>query len=285
MKECKSDKFKQILKEMLETILGALIMAAGVSLFLLPNQLSSGGIAGVATIFYYLLNIPMGIVIIAINIPLFLFSMYKVGKMFFLKSTLGTVAMSVFIDLLDKIEPLTNDRFLACIYGGILLGLGTTLLLKSESSTGGSDLISYIAKKYKPTVRSGNIIVIIDIIIIALNVIFFKEIEIGLYSAIAIYIMGKIIDIFFEGINFTKLMIIVSNKSEEIAKQIDQKVARGSTGLYGKGMYTNENKLILMCAVYRKDVARIKIIAKEIDPKSFIVITNSREVVGQGFKN
>ena len=285
MKECKSDKFKQILKEMIETILGALIMAAGVSLFLLPNQLSSGGIAGVATIFYYLLNIPMGTVIIAINIPLFLFSMYKVGKMFFLKSTLGTVAMSVFIDLLDKIEPLTNDRFLACIYGGILLGLGTTLLLKAESSTGGSDLISYIAKKYKPTVRSGNIIVIIDIIIIALNVIFFKEIEIGLYSAIAIYIMGKIIDIFFEGINFTKLMIIVSNKSEEIAKQIDQKVARGSTGLYGKGMYTNENKLILMCAAYRKDVARIKIIAKEIDPKSFIVITNSREVVGQGFKN
>lgn len=285
MKECKSDKFKQILKEMLETILGALIMATGVSLFLLPNQLSSGGIAGVATIFYYLLNIPMGTVIIAINIPLFLFSMYKVGKMFFLKSTLGTVAMSVFIDLLDKIEPLTNDRFLACIYGGILLGLGTTLLLKAESSTGGSDLISYIAKKYKPTVRSGNIIVIIDIIIIALNVIFFKEIEIGLYSAIAIYIMGKIIDIFFEGINFTKLMIIVSNKSEEIAKQIDQKVARGSTGLYGKGMYTNENKLILICAAYRKDVARIKIIAKEIDPKSFIVITNSREVVGQGFKN
>ncbi len=285
MKECKSDKFKQILKEMLETILGALIMAAGVSLFLLPNQLSSGGIAGVATIFYYLLNIPMGTVIIAINIPLFLFSMYKVGKMFFIKSIVGTVAMSIFIDLLDKIKPLTNDRFLACIYGGILLGLGTTLLLKAESSTGGSDLISYIAKKYKPTVRSGNIIVIIDIIIIALNVIFFKEIEIGLYSAIAIYIMGKIIDIFFEGINFTKLMIIVSNKSEEIAKQIDQKVARGSTGLYGKGMYTNENKLILMCAVYRKDVARIKIIAKEIDSKSFIVITNSREVVGQGFKN
>ena len=285
MIKSKKYKFKQILKEMIETILGALIMATGVSLFLLPNQLSSGGIAGVATIFYYLLNIPMGTVIIAINIPLFLFSMYKVGKMFFLKSTLGTVAMSVFIDLLDKIEPLTNDRFLACIYGGILLGLGTTLLLKAESSTGGSDLISYIAKKYKPTVRSGNIIVIIDIIIIALNVIFFKEIEIGLYSAIAIYIMGKIIDIFFEGINFTKLMIIVSNKSEKIAKQIDQKVARGSTGLYGKGMYTNENKLILMCAAYRKDVARIKIIAKEIDPKSFIVITNSREVVGQGFKN
>ena len=98
MIKSKKYKFKQILKEMIETILGALIMAAGVSLFLLPNQLSSGGIAGVATIFYYLLNIPMGTVIIAINIPLFLFSMYKVGKMFLLKSTLGTIAMSVFID-------------------------------------------------------------------------------------------------------------------------------------------------------------------------------------------
>ena len=177
------------------------------------------------------------------------------------------------------------DKRMEKLYKEITKKEGKIDIIHAQSSLWGGISAAYIAKKYKPTVRSGNIIVIIDIIIIALNVIFFKEIEIGLYSAIAIYIMGKIIDIFFEGINFTKLMIIVSNKSEEIAKQIDQKVARGSTGLYGKGMYTNENKLILMCAVYRKDVARIKIIAKEIDPKSFIVITNSREVVGQGFKN
>lgn len=114
---------------------------------------------------------------------------------------------------------------------------------------------------------------------------FFKEIEIGLYSAIAIYLMGKIIDIFFEGINFTKLMIIISNKSEKIAKKIDETVSRGSTGIYGKGMYTKKEKLILMCAAYRNDVAKIKLIAKEIDPESFIIITNSREVVGQGFKS
>ena len=259
-------------------------MAAGVSLFLLPNQLSSGGIAGVATIFYYLLNIPMGTVIIAINIPLFLFSMYKVGKMFFLKSTLGTVAMSVFIDLLDKIEPLTNDRFLACIYGGILLGLGTTLLLKAESSTGGSDLISYIAKKYKPTVRSGNIIVIIDIIIIALNVIFFKEIEIGLYSAIAIYIMGKMLDIFFEGIDFAKIVYIISQKNDEIAEQIGNQIKRGSTSLYGKGMYKKQDREVLFCVASRNEVREIRKIVKDIDSNAFIVITNAREVFGEGFK-
>lgn len=285
MKEETKTKIRNITLEILGTIIGALIMAFGVSLFLLPNQLSSGGVAGVATIIYYLLNIPMGTVILSINVPLFLISMFKIGKMFFIKSIIGTVSLSVFIDLLDKLEPLTHDRFLACVYGGILLGLGTVALLKVNSSTGGSDLVSYVAKKYRPTVRSGNIIIIIDIIIITVNMIFFREIEVGLYSAIAIYLMGKIIDMFFEGINFTKLMIIVSKESEKIAKEIDEKVERGSTGLYGKGMYSNNETLVLMCAAYRKDVAKIKILAKKIDPKSFIIIANSREVVGQGFKS
>ena len=274
----------KIIIEMILTIIGSGIMAVGISLFLLPNQLSSGGIAGIATITYYLLKIPMGTMILLINIPLFLFSFFKIGKSFFIKSLIGTISLSYFIDFFDKFEPLTNDRLLACIYGGILIGLGTAILLKANSSTGGSDLISFIIKEYKPSIRPSNVITLIDIGIIALNVIFFREIEIGLYSAIAIYIMGKIIDILFEGIDFTKLLLIISNHTEEIAKEIGQKVQRGATGIYGKGMYTNEDKLILMCAASRGDVNRIKLIAKKIDPRAFIIITNSREVVGLGFK-
>ena len=251
---------------------------------MLPNQLSSGGIAGIGTIIYYLLKIPMGTTIILLNIPLFLISILKIGKSFFVKSLIGTMSLSIFIDWLDKFKPLTQDRFLACIYGGIIIGVGTAIILKVNSSTGGTDMVTYIAKKYKPNIRTGNIMVIIDIIIVTLNMFFFREIEIGLYSGIAIYLMGKIIDILFEGIDFTKLIFIVSEKNEEIARKIGKSIERKTTGIYGKGMYTNEQRLILMCAVTRGDVSKVTEIAKKIDKNSFIIITNSREVLGQGFK-
>ncbi|MFR6022321.1 MAG: YitT family protein [Clostridia bacterium] len=158
------------------------------------------------------------------------------------------------------------------------------MILKSNSSTGGSDLVSNILKSYNYNIRMSNVIIIIDTVIVALNVIFFKELEIGLYSAIAIYLMGKIIDIVFEGIYFTKLLIIISDKNEEIAKEIGEKISKGTTGLYGKGMYTNKEKLVLICAASRGDVARVKQVAREIDSNSFIIIANAREVVGLGFK-
>ena len=275
---------KKQIAEIFGTILGSFVISIGISLFLLPNQLSSGGIAGIGTIIYYLLKIPMGTTIILLNIPLFLISILKIGKSFFVKSLIGTISLSTFIDCLDKFKPLTQDRFLACIYGGIIIGVGTAIILKVNSSTGGTDMVTYIAKKYKPSIRTGNIIVIIDIIIVTLNMFFFREIEIGLYSGIAIYLMGKIIDILFEGIDFTKLIFIVSKKSEEIAEKIGKSIERGTTGIYGKGMYTNEEILILMCAVTRRDVSKVTEIAKKIDKNSFIIITNSREVLGQGFK-
>ncbi len=125
-------KIKRIIIEITGTILGSFIMAIGVSLFLLPNQLSTGGIAGIATITYYLLNIPMGIMILLINIPLFILSIYKIGKSFFMKSIIGTVALSVFIDILDQLEPLTKDRFLACIYGGIIIGVRNSYSFKVQ---------------------------------------------------------------------------------------------------------------------------------------------------------
>lgn len=275
---------KKYIIEFLEVILGSALMAIATSFFLLPNQLSTGGFSGIATILYYLINLPMGVTILILNIPLFILAFFKLGKGFVLKAMLGTFAFSAFIDIFDKFPPLTQDRFLACIYGGIAMGFGTALILRANASTGGSDLISLIIREYNSKYRTATLITTIDIIIVTLNVFFFKKIEIGLYSAIAIYLMGKIIDIVFEGIYFTKLVFIITNKSEEISQEIGRNIKRGVTGLYGKGMYTKEDKLVLMCAATRGDVTRVRQTALKIDPKAFIVITNSREVFGKGFK-
>lgn len=275
---------KTAIIETIGTIIGAAIMAFGVSSFLLPNQLSSGGIAGIATITYYLLKIPMGTMIILINIPLFLFAGYKIGKEFFVKSLIGTISLSLFIDILDKFPPVTTDRFLACIYGGVIIGIGTAIILKVGSSTGGTELIANLIKTYNPHNSISRYLTVIDVLIILLNVIFFQQIEIGLYSVIAIYLYGKLVDIIFEGIYFTKLLFIISDKNEEISNAIGAEVKRGVTGLYGKGMYSNKDKLVLICAASRRDVYRIKDLAKRIDEKSFIVVASAREVLGKGFK-
>lgn len=265
-------------------IIGCFIMACGTSFFLLPNQLSSGGFAGLATISYYLLKIPLGTTIFVLNIPLFVLGYIRIGKKFFVKTLLGTTFLSVFIDILDHFPPLTEDRFLACVYGGIAMGIGTAIILKSNSSTGGTDLLSYIIRSYRPHYRSSSLIVGVDIIIVTLNVIFFRDIEIGLYSAITIYLMGKMIDIIFEGIYFTKMMFIISDKYEKIAKEIGSKIDRGSTGIYAKGMYTNQEKMMLLCVGSRNEVAKIKQIAVSVDKKAFIIILNAREAWGKGFK-
>lgn len=192
--------------------------------------------------------------------------------------------MSLFLNIFDRMKPLTTDRFLGCIYGGIIAGIGTAIILKANASTGGTDLLTQIVKAFKPTIRISNLLVLLDTIIVALNVFFFKELEIGLYSAITIYIMGKMLDIFFEGIDFAKMVYIISPEYEEISKQISDKIRRGSTALYGKGMYKKEEKNVLLCVASRGEVREIMSIVDEIDKDAFVVISNAREVFGEGFK-
>ena len=278
------ENIKRIIIECIGTAIGSAIMAIAISQFLLPNQLSSGGFSGIATIAYYLLKIPMGVMILALNIPLFLFAGYRLGTEFFVKSIVGTSSLSFFIDMLDKYPAVTTDRFLACIYGGIIIGIGSAIIFKFNSSTGGTELIASIIKTYNQHISISRYLMIIDITIIVLNVLFFRKVEIGLYSVITIYLYGKLIDIVFEGIYYTKLLFIISDKNEEISEAIKQEAERGVTGLYGKGMYSKKDKLVLICAASRGDISKIKSLAKSIDKKCFIIVANAREVLGKGFK-
>ena len=230
----------KLFKEIFLAIVGCLFMAVGTCVFLLPNKLSSGGFSGIATIFYYLFDIKMGTTILVLNIPLFIIAFFKLGKLFLLKTTVSTIIFSCFLDIFDNLYIFTEDKLLASIYGGILIGVGSACILESDSSTGGTDLIVQIVRYFKPYIKMGNILVLIDLGIVFLNLVFLQNIEIGLYSFIAIYIVGKMIDILFEGINFSKMIYIISDKFEEISKIINTEFKRGVTGFYSKGMYTRK---------------------------------------------
>ena len=192
--------------------------------------------------------------------------------------------MSVFLDVFEMIfenlKVITQDKLLASIYGGLVVGIGTAIIIKNNASTGGTDLLSNIISSKFPTFKTGNLLVILDTIIVIINIIVLKQIEIGLYSGIAIYIIGKAIEVIAEGINFTKMIFIVSDKYEEIAKQISKELERGSTAIYAKGMYLNEEKMILWCVASRGEITKIRQIASKIDQNSFMSIFNAREAYG-----
>lgn len=276
---------KKFLKEILLTVLGTCACGLGVGSFLLPNRLSSGGFSGLATVAYYFLGWNVGLTVIIINIPLFIFAFIHIGRRFFVKTIFGATFLSVFIDIFSKYPLIVGDRFLACIYGGILIGIGTGIVFRANTSTGGSDLIVQIARSYKVKIASGKLLNIIDIGVVFINVLFFRELEIGLYSAIAIFLDGVMIDIIFEGITFSKMVFIISDKSEEILNCLHNDINCGVTEFYGKGSYKGTDKVILMSVVNRRDIPVIKEKIHEIDNDAFLIVENAREVYGLGFKD
>ena len=277
-------KTKEFSLDLLKMTIGTLIMAIGIEQFLLPNQLSTGGFSGIGTVIYYTTGISVGTIMLLLNIPLFIIAYFKVGKKFFINAVIGTFLLSYFLNIFQKIESVTDDRILACLYGSVIVGIGTAIVLKANGSTGGTELLANVIRRYKPEMKTGTLMIIFDTLIVIANTIFFREIEIALYSALAIYIMGKILDIFFEGIDFAKMLLIISPKWEQISDAINKELRRGSTALYGKGMYKKQDKNILLCVMSRTEIREARIIIETIDPSAFIVITNAREVYGEGFK-
>lgn len=259
-------------------------MAVGVDLFLVPSKLSTGGFSGIGTVLYYFLNLPVGTTTIILNIPLFIFAFFKIGKKFVVRTVLGTSLLSLFLNAFEKITPFTDDKVLAFIYGSILMGIGTAIVLKAKASTGGTELLASIIKAYKPRYRTGGLITTLDTIIVGINVLFFKDIEVALYSGLAIFVMGKVLDIFFEGIDFSKMLLIISEEAESISERINKELSRGTTLINGLGMYKKEKRKILLCVLSRNEVRTVMEIIEELDKSAFTIISNAREVYGKGFK-
>ncbi|NLC76019.1 MAG: YitT family protein [Clostridia bacterium] len=263
--------------------LGAAVAASGLVLFLIPNKIAAGGVSGLATVIYHLTGLPAGLTMLALNIPLFLLAAREMGIMFILKTFYGALVYSAAIDLLSlALKPLTTDPLLASIFGGVLVGAGLAVVIRFGGSTGGTDLAARLLHRYT-NLTVGQSLMLIDTCVIAVAGIVFN-LELALYGLLSLFVTTKVLDGIQEGFSYAKAAIIISEHSEAIAQGIFKELDRGVTGLSGRGLYTGNYKETLFCVVHRSEITKLKTLVASIDPAAFVVLTDVREVLGEGFK-
>ncbi len=264
-------------------LLGVVITAIGVSYFLIPARIAAGGVSGLATVVFYITELPVGVTMLLFNIPLLLLSWRIIGPVFGAKTIFGTIAMSVFVDLFNQFAvPMTEDLLLAAIYGGVLSGIGLGIAFRSGGSTGGTDMAAQLVARFFPT-SVGQALLIVDGFVIILAGIAFG-LELAMYALIAVFITTKAVDLVQEGQNYAKACLVISDDPETIGQRIMERLERGVTMLDGRGMYTKYDREILLAIVSRMEITTLKSIVAETDRKAFVIIYDVHEVLGEGFR-
>ncbi|MBU5438499.1 YitT family protein [Tissierella sp. MSJ-40] len=261
---------------------GVLLMAIGLNYFLEPNTIAPGGVTGFAIVLKKTINIPVYITNLIINIPLFILGVKTLGKNSGWKTLYATLLLSFFLKTLPPLF-LTHDLLLSSIFGGVLTGIGLGIVFKFGGTTGGTDLAGAILNKYFPKFGLSTFMMMIDLCVVVFAGVVDKKIETSLYSIIALFVTIKVVDLILEGIGYLKGFIIITNKPEEISEKLMKDLDRGVTLFKGKGMYTKEEKDILLCVVNRSQFTETKEIVSEIDKSAFIMVTEMYEVLGEGF--
>ncbi len=264
---------------------GCFIYSAAVTIFVTPNEISPGGITGIATLIQYLFNIPSGFAVLLLNLPILILGFIKFGGIFIIKTFIATFFLSFTLTLTDLILPSAQiDRILASIFGGLLMGIGVSLVIHHGATTGGVDILAKLINKRFAHITVGNIILVFDGIVIALAAFIYRNFESALYSATALYVSSKIMDTILYGADKGKIIHIISSCPQKIADEISTVIGRGVTLIAAKGGYTGNNYDMIMCTVRRHEVSEVYRIIKECDPKAFTVVGDAGEIIGEGFK-
>ncbi|WP_455537588.1 YitT family protein [Terrisporobacter sp.] len=272
--------------EFIILVVGCLLMGISINMFLNPHNIAPGGLTGVSIIINTITGIPIWIINISFDIPLFLFAFRILGKKEGSKTLLGIIFLTVSLKLTESLSYLqvTNDVLLSAISGGIIMGISLGLIFRINGSTGGTDLIGLLLHKFFPSLSIPTLMGFADGCVVILSGIVSRNIEIALYSAIALYVIVKVSDIMVEGINTSSSFTIISDKYMEIGNAITDELQRGATILKGQGLYTGREKNVLLVIVSKKEIIKLKKLVKTIDPNSFIIISDIFEALGEGFK-
>jgi len=266
-------------------LLGTVLYAVAIGLFLDPNQLAPGGVTGIAIIVNRLLDLPTGVLILCMNIPLLILGAWKFGLRLLLSTIFAIGASSVMIDLLAPLGPLTDDRLLAAVAGGALLALGMGLVFKAGATTGGMDIAVRLIKLRLKHVKTGRLFLLTDSVVVLASAIVFGDIDLGLYAALAVIVSSTVFDMVLYGADGAKLVYIITEREDAITRRILEELEIGVTHLQGKGTYTDTDKRVILCAMRKQLLPQVQDIATAEDPLAFLIVTSATEIFGEGFKD
>ena len=272
----------RIIKRGFFIITGAMLMAFGLEVFLVPNLIMDGGIVGISIILSYLTGFKLGLFIFFLNIPFFILGYKQIGKTFSISTILAIIVLSVGTFILHDVPAFTADMLLATVFGGIILGAGVGMVIRFGGSLDGTEILAIVFTKKSPF-SVGEIIMFFNIFIFASGGFIFGW-DRAMYSILAYFIAFKTIDIVIEGLNESKSVWIISDKHSDIGEVILSRLGRGVTYLKGQGAYSGDDKKVIFCVITRLEEAKLKLIVEEIDPSAFLAIANIAEVRGGRFK-
>ena len=276
--------FLKILKKYSIIALGSLIFAISINLFMLPFKIVSGGLSGIATIFYYLFGISTGITVGILDLVILFFALKSLGKAFVMDSMVAILLIPLFLSFTEKLPPLTNDIFIASVFGGVLLGIGIGLAFSQGGTTGGVDILSRISQKKYPHLSIGILMTILDLMIIGFSMITIGNLNLAFYGILSLVISTTVIDTIISKLNCAKLILAVVTESSKIEQELLTSVNRGVTVISAVGAYSGATKKVLMCVTKPKQAVQFKTMIRASEPNAFIIVTDSEEILGNGFR-
>ena len=276
---------KKVLGYVLMT-LACFCYAVGISLFVEPNNIASGGVTGIAIILNKAIGGSTGIWFFVINIPILLIGMWKFGFKFLMSTVYCTTIISVFTDLLSHYgSPLTNDVLVATIAGGMLTAIGIGGVFKAGATTGGMDIVVKLCKLKFPYMKTGSLFLIMDFLVVLASAFVFQDIDRAFYSAMEVFVTSTLLDLVLYGKDGAKLIYIISDKSEKIAARLLDELNIGVTYMEGQGAYSGREKKVIMCVTKKQIAPRAEEIVKEEDPNTFMIVSSASEIYGEGYKS
>lgn len=274
-------KGKELLLAWGQILLGCLIGGAAYPCFLVPNNVSPGGATGVGMLLNHLLSVPVGAASILVNIPIFVFGLRSLGRVFAFRSLSATLIFSLMIDILP-LPPVTTDPLLGTLFGGIVLGIGSGLVIRGGATTGGSDMLAGILHHRFSFISFGTFMFSIEaLVIIAAGFVF--DATKALYALIEIYVCAKVVDMIVLGVGSTKSCFIMSSAWEKVTGRIMHEMGRGATLLRASGAYSGVDRPVVLCVASSREIPRIKSIVREEDASAFMFVTEAYEALGEGF--